>query len=112
MPADVEPSTREGLALTAMTVCDLGHGSRNNSEALWRPSIEGIGPLGFGWETQMDTNSAIEILHEASAEHLSDDQLDLILGGVGNVIASTYHKGDGNGEAAFYAGLCMGLMGF
>jgi len=60
----------------------------------------------------MDTNSAIEILHEASPEHLSDDQLDLILGGVGNVIASTYHKGDGNGEAAFYAGLCMGLMGF
>jgi len=66
----------------------------------------------FGWETQMDTNSAIQILHEASAEQLPDNQLDLVCGGVGNVIASTYHKGDGNGEAAFYAGLCMGLMGF
>ena len=58
----------------------------------------------------MDTNG-IEILRETSVEQLSDDQLDQIVGGVGNVIASTYHKGDGNGEAAFYAGICMGLMG-
>jgi hypothetical protein len=94
------------------SVRDLRHSTRERYGALWRPSIEGIGPLGFGWETDMDTNSTIEILREASAKHLSDDQLDLILGGVGNVIASTYHKGDGNGEAAFYAGLCMGLMGF
>jgi hypothetical protein len=49
---------------------------------------------------------------ETSAEQLSDDQLDLVSGGIGNVIASSYHKGDGNGEAAFYAGVCMGLMGF
>jgi hypothetical protein len=60
----------------------------------------------------MDTNSTVENLREASAEQLSDDQLDLVSGGIGNVIANSYHKGDGNGEAAFYAGLCMGLMGF
>jgi hypothetical protein len=59
----------------------------------------------------MDTNSTIEILSEAPGAQLSDDQLDLVVGGVGNVIASTYHKGDGNGEAAFYGGICMGLMG-
>jgi len=49
---------------------------------------------------------------ETSAEQLSDDQLDLVSGGIGNVIAGSYHKSDGNGEAAFYAGMCMGLMGF
>jgi len=43
---------------------------------------------------------------------ISDDQLDLVSGGIGNVIASTYKRGDGNGEAAFYAGVCMGLLGF
>jgi hypothetical protein len=53
-----------------------------------------------------------EAVNEALAEQLSDDQLDLVSGGIGNVIASSYHKGDGNGEAAFYAGVCMGLMGF
>jgi hypothetical protein len=57
----------------------------------------------------METNSTIKNLREA--EQLSEDQLDLVSGGIGNVIASTYHKGDGNGEAAFYAGICMGLMG-
>jgi len=93
------------------SVRDPGHGTRERSGAFWRPSIEGIGPLVFGWETQMDTNSTIANLREASAEQLSDDQLDLVSGGIGNVIAS-YHKGDGNGEAAFYAGICMGLMGF
>ena len=49
---------------------------------------------------------------ETSAEQLSHDQLDLVCGGIGNVIASSYHKGDGNSEVAFYAGMCMGLMGF
>ena len=53
-----------------------------------------------------------EVVIEALAEQLSDDQLDLVSAGIGNVIASSYHKGDGNGEAAFYAGVCMGLMGF
>lgn len=57
----------------------------------------------FGWETQMGTNSTIEILSEASAEKLSDDHPALVSGGIGNVIASSYHKGDGNGEAAFCA---------
>ncbi|MDR3486419.1 MAG: hypothetical protein P4M05_16110 [Bradyrhizobium sp.] len=51
----------------------------------------------------MGTNSTIEILSEASAEKLSDDHPALVSGGIGNVIASSYHKGDGNGEAAFCA---------
>jgi hypothetical protein len=53
-----------------------------------------------------------EAVIEALAEQLSDEQLDLVSAGIGNVIAGSYHKGDGNGEAAFYAGICMGLMGF
>ena len=43
---------------------------------------------------------------------LTLDDLEVASGGIGNVIASSYHRGDGNGEAAFYAGMCMGLMGF
>ncbi len=43
---------------------------------------------------------------------LTLDGLEVASGGIGNVIASSYHRGDGNGEAAFYAGMCMGLMGF
>jgi hypothetical protein len=59
----------------------------------------------------MTSNRRIEKLPETSAEQVSDEELDMIVGGIGNVIASTYHKGDGNGEAAFYGGICMGLMG-
>jgi hypothetical protein len=44
----------------------------------------------------------------ASAKPVSDDQLDTVAGG--NVITTTYKRIDG--EAAFYAGFCMGLMGF
>jgi len=43
---------------------------------------------------------------------LTLDDLEAVSGGIGNVIASTYKRGDGNGEAAFYAGFCVGLMGF
>lgn len=59
----------------------------------------------------MNTLNNKEAVIEVLAEQLSDDQLDLVSAGIGNVIASSYHK-DGNGEAAFYAGVCMGLMGF
>jgi hypothetical protein len=57
------------------------------------------------------SNDAATAVVEAQTGQISDDQLDQVTGGVGNVIASTYKKGDGNGEAAFYAGVCMGLMG-
>jgi hypothetical protein len=43
---------------------------------------------------------------------LTLDELETASGGIGNVIASTYRPTDGNGVAAFYAGICMGLMGF
>ena len=43
---------------------------------------------------------------------LTLDDLEVASAGIGNVIASSYRRGDGNGEAAFYAGMCMGLMGF
>jgi hypothetical protein len=37
----------------------------------------------------MDTNSTVENLREASGGQLSDDQLDLVAGGIGNVIANS-----------------------
>lgn len=42
---------------------------------------------------------------------LTLDELESASGGLGTVIPSMYKKGDGNIVAAFYAGLCMGLMG-
>jgi hypothetical protein len=63
-------------------------------------------------ETNMNELNNEQLAVIETAEELSDEQLDLVSAGIGNVIASSYHKGDGNGEAAFYAGVCMGLMGF
>jgi hypothetical protein len=59
---------------------DLGHGTHERSGSLWRPSIEGIGPLIFGWETRKWTR--IEILSEQfKPVELSDQQLDTVAGG-------------------------------
>lgn len=59
------------------------------------------------------SNEAKTKTEEAKLDgELTLSDLEAASGGIGNVIASTYKRGDGNGEAAFYAGLCMGLMGF
>ena len=63
-------------------------------------------------DQQKASNDTLNINIDVAAEQLSDDKLDLVVGGIGTVIPSGYHHGDGNGEAAFYAGTCMGLMGF
>lgn len=49
---------------------------------------------------------------ECSPNELPLGELDAVSGGIGTIIPSAYKRGDGNGVAAFYAGFCMGLMGF
>lgn len=60
----------------------------------------------------MNSNEATTSTETKRDRELTLDDLEAASGGIGNVIATTYNRGDGNGEAAFYAGLCIGLMGF